>query len=338
MKKILLALMIGVFLFGAEYGRINGRVIDAETGEPLVGADVVIEGTELGAATDAEGEFVILYVPAGTYRVTSSYISYDPFTFTSVVVNADQTTLCNFRLPPTVIEVKGVTAVAEREAIVRDAVHTRRAVTSQEMSRLPVTTINQVIALQAGVAESKRGTHLRGGRDGEVTYFVDGIVTKVPNTNWQSAIINQSAVEEVSVVSGGFDAEYGDALSGVVNIVTREGGSKISGAVNYLSDEMFSDWQDPINYGYSNYDFSFGGPLPAFNRLRYFFSGEYMQTESYHQEGLFKLDAPRQDYRAQGRLTYNLADAKGKLSFTGFSERRQWVICYRHRPVRSQIL
>jgi hypothetical protein len=122
MKKVLLMLIIGVFLFGAEYGRINGRVVDAETGEPLVGADVVIEGTELGAATDASGEFVVLYVPAGTYRVTASYISFDPFTFTNVVVNADQTTLLSFRLPPTVIEVTGVSAVAEREQIVRDAV------------------------------------------------------------------------------------------------------------------------------------------------------------------------------------------------------------------------
>ncbi|UCF69850.1 MAG: TonB-dependent receptor, partial [candidate division WOR-3 bacterium] len=326
MKKILLALMIGVFLFGAEFGRINGRVIDAETGGVLVGADVVIEGTDLGAATDAEGEFVVLYVPAGTYKVTASYISYDPFTFTSVVVNADQTTLVNFRLPPTVIEVKGVTAVAEREAIVRDAVHTRRAVTSQEMSRLPVTTINQVIALQAGVVDSKRGTHLRGGRDGEVSYIVDGIVTKVPNTNWQSAIVNQSAVEEVSVVSGGFDAEYGDALSGVVNIVTREGGPKISGAMNYLTDIMFEGWQDQINYGYNLVDFSVGGPFPAMSRLRYFLSGEWMSTNSYHDEGRFELDAPRQDYRAQGRLTYNFPNAKGKLSFTGFAERRQWVI------------
>jgi len=323
MKKILFVFMIGVLLFGAEYGRINGRVIDAETGEPLVGADVILEGTELGAATDESGEFVVLYVPAGTYKVTASYISYDPFAFTNVVVNADQTTLLTFRLPPTVIEVRGVTAVAQREAIVRDAVHTRRAVTSQEMSRLPITTINQVIALQAGVVDSKRGTHVRGGRDGEVTYFVDGIVTKVPNFNWQSTTVHTSAVEEVSVVTGGFDAEYGDALSGVVNIVTREGGAKIAGSVGWMTDELFSDWQDPINYGYNLYDFSFGGPI--LSRLRYFFSGELMMTDSYHAEGLHKLTAPRQDYSVQGRLSYLFPDAAGKLTFTGLIERNQMV-------------
>jgi outer membrane receptor protein involved in Fe transport len=326
MKKMIGMMLVGILLFGAEYGRITGRVVDAETGAPLVGADVMVEGTDLGAATDESGEYVVLYVPAGTYRVISSYISYDPLSFANVVVNAELTTVLNFRLPPTVIEVKGVTAVAEREAIVRDAVHTRRAVTSTEMDRLPITTINQVIALQAGVVLSKRGTHLRGGRDGEISYFVDGIVAKDPVNNLQSSIINPSAVEEVSVVSGGFDAEYGDALSGVVNIVTREGGSKIAGSVNYLTDEMFGGWQDQINYGYNLYEFSLGGPVPVTNRLRYFFSGELMMTDAQHQEGLFKLPSPRMDYRAQTRLSYNLPSAKGKLTFTGFTERRQWVV------------
>ncbi len=324
MKKLIGMMLVCVLLFGAEYGRITGRVVDVETGEPLIGANVMIEGTDLGAAADAKGNFVVLYVPAGTYEVSASYISYDVLSFAGVVVNADQTTIVDFRLPPTVIEVQGVTAVAQREAIVRDAVHTRRAVTSQEMERLPITTINQVIALQAGVATSKRGTHVRGGRDGEVAYFVDGIVTRVPNFNLQSSIINPSAVEEVSVVSGGFDAEYGDALSGVINIVTREGGPKVSGGVGYITDMLFAGWQDHLNYGFNQYEFSLGGPIAS--RLRYFFSGELMLTDAYHLEGLFKLPAPRQDYRLQGRLSYHLPRAKGKLTFTGFNERRQWVI------------
>ena len=119
MNKLIGMMLVGVLLFGAEYGRITGRVVDAETGTPLIGADVMVEGTDLGAASDENGDFVVLYVPAGTYRVTSSYISYDPLSLANVVVNAELTTVLNFRLPPTVIEVKGVTAVAERDAIVR---------------------------------------------------------------------------------------------------------------------------------------------------------------------------------------------------------------------------
>lgn len=323
MKKLLCLLFIGMFLFASEFGRISGRVVDAETSEPLIGADVIVEGTELGAATDANGEFTVLYVPAGTYRVVASYISYNPFTYSNVVVNSDQTTQLNFRLPPTVIQVTGVEVRAERPLIVRTETSTGRAVTSQEMDRLPVTTINQVISLQAGVVQSDLGTHVRGGRADEITYFVDGIVTKVPNTGWQSVRINQSAVEEVTVVSGGFDAEYGDALSGVINIVTREGGTKHSGQVNYLSDIMFSG-VNQLDYGYSKYDFSLGGPMLLSSRFRYFLSGEYMQTDGY-QNAYHYVFSPRNEYRGQARLSYHLPGAKGKLTASGFTSREQYV-------------
>ena len=324
MKRIACLLFIGALLFASEYGRISGRVTDSETGEPLIGADVIVEGTELGAATDERGEYTVLYVPAGTYRVVASYISYDPFTYASVVVNADQTTPLSFRLRPTVIEVQGVTAVAERPMIVVSQTQTGRAVTSQEMDRLPVTTINQVITLQAGVVESDLGTHIRGGRADEITYFVDGIMTKVPNTGWQSARINPNAVEEVTVVSGGFDAEYGDALSGVVNIITKEGGTKHAGSVRYLTDEIFGS-VPALDFGYSLYELSLGGPIPVSKSLRYFLSGEMMKTDGY-EEGLYFMPSPRMDYRAQGRLSYLFPNAKGKMTFSGFNSREQMVV------------
>lgn len=323
MKKLICLLFIGAFLFASEFGRISGRVTDAETGEPLIGADVIIEGTEYGAATDENGEYTILYVPAGTYQVVASYISYNQYRYTKVVVNADQTTPLNFRLSPTVIQVEGVTAVAERPMIVVSETSTGRAVTSDEMDRLPVTTINQVITLQAGVVQSDLGTHVRGGRADEITYFVDGIITKVPNTGWQSARINPNAVEEVTVVSGGFDAEYGDALSGVINIVTKEGGPKHSGTFRYLTDEMFSG-VEKLNYGYNLYDFSLGGPLPLSKRLRYFLSGELMLTDAF-EEAYYKVPSPRMDYRGQARFSYLFPNAKGKITLSGFNSREQYV-------------
>jgi len=324
MKKLISLIFIGVFLFGAEYGRIRGRVIDSETGEPLVGADVIIEGSELGAATDEKGEYTVLYVPAGTYRLVSSYISYDPFTFTNVVVNADQTTMLDFRLRPTVIEVEGVTVVRERPLVVVSQTQTSRSVTSQDMNRLPITTINQVISLQAGVTESDRGTHVRGGREDEITYFVDGIVTKVAQSAFQSVQMPTAAVEEVTIVSGGFDAEYGDALSGIVNVVTKEGGTKHAGSFRYLTDEVFSGSR-ALNFGYNNYDFSLGGPIPVIARLRYFLSGELMMTDAYR-EARYKIPSERMDYKAQARLSYFLPNAKGKVSLSGFNSRMQYIV------------
>jgi len=322
MKKIIALLFVGVFLFASDYGKITGKVLDSETNKPLIGADVVVQGTELGAATNESGEFSILYVPAGTYSVVASYISYDPMTFTNAVVNADQSTPLDFHLRPTIIEVTGVTATAERPMVVISSTSTGHAITSVEMNRLPVTTINQVITLQAGVVESDLGTHIRGGRADEIIYFVDGIVTKVPQTGGQSARINPGAVEEVTMVSGGFDAEYGDALSGIVNIVTKEGGVKTAGNFNYLTDEIFAG-NDNLNFGYNLYDLSLGGPIPMAPRFRYFLSGEVMLTDAY-QEAYYRVASPRMDYRLQGRFSYNFANAKGKVTLSGFNSREQY--------------
>lgn len=341
MKKLLALILAAAFLFGAEYGKITGRVRDAETGEPLIGADVIVEGTELGASTDEKGDYVILYVPAGTYVVTASYLGYDPFTYAQVIVNADQTTNLNFRLKPTVIEVEKVIVIAEKPPIVASQTQSGHSVTSQDIARLPVTTINQVVTLQAGVSTSNLGTHIRGGRAGEVTYYVDGIMTKVPHTGAQSTQINASAVEEVSVVSGGYDAEYGDALSGIINVVTKEGGSKPSGSFRYLTDEIFSmdNLKDRLNYGYNFYDLSFGGPLPGVSRLRYFLSGEMTLTDAYA-TALYFVPSPRNIYRAQARLSYMLPNNKGKLTLSGFNSRDQYVTWsslslkyFDHRPM-----
>ncbi len=325
MKRLFALLFAGMFLFAAEYGKITGKVVDSETGDALIGANVMVEGTELGSASDVTGEYVVLYVPAGTYAVVASYLGYDPYTFTNVVVNSDQTTILNFRLRPTVIQVEGVTSIAVREPIVISATQTGRSVTSQDINRLPVTTINQVISLQAGVVQSNLGTHLRGGRANEITYFVDGIVTKVPQTGGQSAQMNPGAVEEVTVVSGGFDAEYGDALSGIINVVTREGGTKPSGSVSWLSDEMFfADNMDNLNFGYNLYEVSFGGPIPLSNRFRYFLSGELMMTKAYV-DAFYKVPSPRMDYKGNARFSYLFPNAKGKVTVSGFDSREQWV-------------
>jgi outer membrane receptor protein involved in Fe transport len=283
MKKLLCLIFIGVFLFASDYGRISGRVTDEETGKALIGADVYLQGTELGAATDVNGEYTILYVPIGTYQAVAAYVGYNEFTYTQVIVNADQTTVLNFKLPPTVITMEAITSVAVRAMIVLSEVSTGRTVTSEEMSRLPITTINEVITLQAGVVESDLGTHVRGGRADEITYFVDGIVTKVPNTGWQSVRVNPNAVEEVSVISGGFDAEYGDALSGIINIHTKEGGTKHTGTFRFMTDEVFGSGNEKLNFGYNLYDFSLGGPLPVSQRLRYFVSGEVMMTDAFRE-------------------------------------------------------
>lgn len=316
-------------MFAGDFGRISGTISDRETGDPLIGADIIIEGTQYGTASDDDGNYTIPYVPAGTYEVAASYMGYAPSMLTNVIVHADQITMLQFRLASAIIEVSGVTAVAERPLITVSETSTSRSITSQEMARLPASTTGGILALQPGVAQSYRGTHIRGGRTDEITYYVDGIVAVQPYPGYKfhygdkAVMVNNNAVEEITMVSGGFDAEYGNALSGIVNIVTKEGGNEHTGALHYTTDEIFFG-NDRLNYGYNRYNFSLGGPTPWTPRIRYFVSGELMQTDAY-QEALYRVSSPRMDYQAQMKLSYHLPNAKGKVVVTGFKERRQWI-------------
>ena len=326
MKKFifLIPILVSVAL-AAELGRIKGTVLDDTNNEPLVGADVIIEGTELGSATDADGSFIIPFVPAGTYRITVSYIGYKSVTKVNVLVFSNQTTELSFRLEPTVIKVPPMVVTAQRPMVIKTQTQTRRTVTAKDINTLPITEINQIITLQAGVSTDERGTHIRGGRPSEIAYFVDGILTKAPHYGHQSVDINKQAVEEVGIITGGFDAEYGEALSGVVNIVTREGGEKFQGNLRYTTDEVFfSDKFDKLNYGYNMYELSFGGGLLDMSRLRYFLSGEAMLTDAY-ESAKYKVPSERFDYKLESKLSYHLPKAKGKLTLSGFVSRQQYM-------------
>jgi outer membrane receptor protein involved in Fe transport len=134
--------------------------------------------------------------------------------------------------------------------------------------------------------------------------------------------INKQAVEEVAIATGGFDAEYGEALSGVVNVVTREGGEKFGGSFRYSTDEIFSGKK--LNYGYNLYELSLGGSLLQKTRFRYFLSGEAMLTDAY-EPAYYHVPSERFDYKLDGKLSYRLPKAKGKVIMSAFMSREQYM-------------
>ncbi|MEO0073209.1 MAG: TonB-dependent receptor [candidate division WOR-3 bacterium] len=311
-------------------GSIRGRVLDRATGEPLVGVNVVVNGTELGAATDANGEFLIINVPPGRYSLTASYIGYNDQTVTDVVVVQDNATTVEFRLSTTVIELgRTVEVVAKkRELVQRQAVSVERVITDEEFKRLPVTSLSELVGMQAGVTQTAgRGwTHIRGGRFDDVAYLVDGVQAQdaVVGTLWSSPKPTSDALSSVVVITGGFDAEYGSAMSGIIKAVTKEGGSRTSGRVRYLTDEMFP--RPDLNFGYNRLTFSIGGPV--YRRLRYFLSTEYFRTDD-DRQCLYKVQQPRGEYAFEGKLTYQAP--KGafsreglKITLDGHHSNYQW--------------
>jgi hypothetical protein len=206
--------------FAGTTGKIAGVITDAETGQPLPGVNVVVEGTTMGAATDVHGRYVILNLPPGTYTIRASMIGYAPVTVTDVQVRIDLTTTLDFQLTPQTILGQEVVVVAQRPVVQPDVAASQKNVTGREITALPVTRLTEAIGLQAGVTSD---LGIRGSGSDQAIFMVDGVVLRDERDSRPITGVPLSAVREVSVQVGGFSAEYTNVRSGVVNVVTREG-------------------------------------------------------------------------------------------------------------------
>lgn len=216
--------LILLFLFSTIHagttGKISGRVTDVSSGDPLIGANVIIEGTSLGAATDADGYYSILNIAPGTYTVRALMIGFAPVSYTDVIVNVDLTTPVDFALTIESIQGEEVVVVSNRNPVKEDIASSQVNISRDRIDDLAVTSVSGVIGLQAGV----EGTSVRRGGTNELAVMLDGASMKDDRTGQPILGIPLSSVQEIMIQSGGFSAEYSDLQSGVINIVTREGG------------------------------------------------------------------------------------------------------------------
>ncbi len=231
MNRVLLYALavLGWFSFAfAQYGKVSGRVIDANTGEPLVAAAVYLDEIGMGTYTDENGYFVILRVPPGTYTLKAEYVGYVPYVLKNLVVEADRTKEVIIKMKPAeaAVKLKEEVVVAKEEVIKKDLTSSVSKIRSDKLQSLPIVSVEQAIQLQAGVQRVGGTIRIRGGRAGEVAYVVDGADMRDPYLNTGTPTLPLNAVAEVSVNKGGFGAEYGDASSGVIEVVTKEGTDK----------------------------------------------------------------------------------------------------------------
>ncbi|HSQ76383.1 MAG TPA: carboxypeptidase-like regulatory domain-containing protein, partial [Bacteroidota bacterium] len=148
---VLFAAVLLPALLLAQDGKLRGRITDRDSGEPLVGANVFVEGTNLGAACDINGDYVILSVRPGVYTLRVSYVGYNQLTVSNVRVNANITTTQDFKLSSSAIQVQAVEIIAERPLIQRNTTNTVRITTQEEINQLPVRGVANILSLQAGV-------------------------------------------------------------------------------------------------------------------------------------------------------------------------------------------
>jgi outer membrane receptor protein involved in Fe transport len=288
-KFILIALVITVPIVAGTTGKIKGKVIDKDSGEPILGANVVVEGTYFGAATDDEGDYYINNVPPGTYNLIASAVGYNKVRVENLSIKIDLTTEINIELVSEAIEMGEVVVQAEQPLITKDLTSTSAIVSSEEIQMMPVDNLDQVIDLQAGVIRDAGGRlHFRGGRSDEVAYLVDGIPVNDAFNGEFSLEVENNSVRQLEVISGTFNAEYGQALSGVVNIITKDGTQKFEGTASaYLGnfftthDNVFWNLEKVNTNGPKDFQFSFSGPTKLINGLTFFLSGRYFKTDGF---------------------------------------------------------
>ncbi len=221
-SKVIFILLIGYSfsLFAAVSGKIVGHVYDVSNKNPLPGANVFIEGTNIGAFTDADGYFSILNVPPGTYNVRCSMIGYRNMVQTNVVVNIDLKTTISFEMEISAIEFGEVIAEAKRPVVQQDISSSQMNIEAEMISTLPVTTVEEVVNLQAGI---ESGFVIRGSSANQVAFMVDGLSYVDERSNLPYTSISLSSIQELKIQTGGFNPEYDNVRSGVINVVTKEG-------------------------------------------------------------------------------------------------------------------
>lgn len=258
----------------AQTGKIAGKITDQQTGEELIGASVLVVGTSLGAATDFEGNYNILNVPPGVYTLRVSYVGYTSKTISNVRVSIGLTARIDVQLSTEVLTLgEEILITAERPLVQKDLTASTAIVSGDQISALPVTELSQVVSLQAGNVNG----HFRGGRTGEVAYMIDGVPVTDKFDGSAVVDVNKNIVSELQVISGAFNAEYGQAMSAVINVATKDGSNNYEGSAtvyygDYMTgnDDIFpkEDFYNPLNI--QNYEGTFSGPL--INNQLYFFA------------------------------------------------------------------
>lgn len=304
-------LALVAILPAAQTGKLAGRVLDVGTGQGLAGASVVLAGTELGAAADELGFYVVLNVPSGQYQVEASMVGYRALTITEVLVESDRTTRLDLRLAETALPVPGVTVRAERPMVSKEMTAARFAVQRDQIAWLPGDRLSQLMVLAPGVARTESSFHVRGGRATEVDYLIDGVSVVDPLTGEFGLELARGVADEVVFMPGGFSVEYGRAMSGVINMITVNPGRGFRAGYRARTERLMPEY---YNFGYTDQGVQFH--LPVSSRARTVWHVGVTTTEDWDPR-LYRLPhKDRADYSLCGKAVLE-PSGQFRLTFSG---------------------
>lgn len=320
-------------------GKIAGKVLDTSTLEPLPGANVQLVGSNRGTATGMDGAFYLINLPPGTYAIRISMIGYEIKTVENIRVSVNRTTEVNAKLNSSVIEGQEVVVTADRVAVKKDQTSSIRNISSEQMKVLPNESVAQVVAMQPGVVLG----HFRGGRSNEVTYLIDGIqVDEAFGRGGKTVNVEKDVVEEVEVITGIFSAKYGNAMSGIVNAVTKDGGNRWHGALssqfgNYLTphNDIFIGLKSTDINRLQDFQASLNGPIFK-DRLTFATNLRYQDNKD-HLNGIRRfLPDDYSDFTAQDSIDwYSEHNGNNAIVPLGWSKNINFWHKLTFRPMQS---
>ncbi|SMO83902.1 TonB-dependent receptor [Gracilimonas mengyeensis] len=337
-QYILKALLTAIFVVGLvpyttaqDRGVIEGQVIEAETGEPLIGVNVIVRGSALGASTNLDGKYKITNIRPGEYSIEIRYVGFEGKLFTGIQVNSGETTELNAELNPQVYSSdEELTIVGEAPIFDVEKSSSATTVSREQIEAAPVRKIDDVVGMQAGVIQDPTGIYIKGGRAYETGYVVDGVSAQDPLAGTGFGLdLGANAYSNVEVTTGGVGAEHGDVTSGVVSVQTRDGSDELEGSFTHKRDNFGQDNDRQSNFYQDIYELNLGGPepitsaiLPALEinipgDMYFYFSGqaslsnEFTKTSADQVQSSIVGDnffSPRQDNRWNGmmKLTYKI--------------------------------
>ena len=291
-------------------GTLAGTVID-DFDQPLPGANVLIEGTQLGAATDINGNYRVIGIPVGQYDITISFVGYGSVTTENVTISSGSTRELNIQLAEGEL-LEGLIVEYTRPLIETGAIGVPKVVSGEDIENLPVRGVTNVAALQGSVVGESGGDDLfiRGGRDEEVAYYVDGV--KV--SSLAQVAVNEQSIQEQEMLIGTIPPQYGDVQSGVISITTKSGSDKFFGSAELITSEVLDD------YGYNLGSLSIGGPLyPGVASFFLSAQGELVADDSPWGTETFELSDERYNALQQNPQVLRVRDrTTGEETFVNF--------------------
>ena len=263
MKVISIVFLLAI-INAQEFGTIAGTIKEAGNGSGLPGVNVMVKGTYYGTASDLDGRYKINNISPGSYDVEISMIGYKIILKTGVLIAPNETVTLDFNMEETVLSFgEDVVVMGKKPLFDVDETSSMARVRREDIEAKVVSSVEDILSEQIGVTTQDNEIHIRGGRIDESMFVVDGFSVKDPLSGYSGNLfVNADAIEELEIVTGGYNAEYGQAMSGVVNIKLKEGRDHYEGTIKYSSDRLLSD-----NFNTDRIEFNLGGPDLLFQTI-----------------------------------------------------------------------